>query len=93
MSRWFAPADEQGKMNLKLENKTALVSASTAGIGFAIALELARESTRVFVNRLTQTGFRPPSEPRGSGESRRLHLFALSRCSLRRRRASRRRRD
>lgn len=26
-------------MNLKFENKTALVSASTAGIGFAIALE------------------------------------------------------
>jgi NAD(P)-dependent dehydrogenase (short-subunit alcohol dehydrogenase family) len=42
-------------MNLELENKTALVSASTAGIGFAIALELAREGARVFVNGRTQT--------------------------------------
>ena len=37
-------------MNLKLDNKTALVTASTAGIGYAIALELAREGARVIVN-------------------------------------------
>ena len=54
MSRWFAPAGERGKLNLKFENKTALVSASTAGIGFAIVLELAREGARVFVNGRTQ---------------------------------------
>ena len=54
MSRLFAPAGERGKLNLKFENKTALVSASTAGIGFAIALELAREGARVFVNGRTQ---------------------------------------
>jgi NAD(P)-dependent dehydrogenase (short-subunit alcohol dehydrogenase family) len=41
-------------MNLKLDNKTAFVSASTAGIGFAIALELAREGARVFVNGRTE---------------------------------------
>jgi len=41
-------------LNLKFENKTALVSASTAGIGFAIALELAREGAWVFVNGRTQ---------------------------------------
>jgi NAD(P)-dependent dehydrogenase (short-subunit alcohol dehydrogenase family) len=55
MSRLFAPAGERGKLNLKFENKTALVSASTAGIGFAIALELAREGGAwVFVNGRTQ---------------------------------------
>ena len=37
-------------MNLKLENKLALVSGSTAGIGFAIAKSLAAESARVILN-------------------------------------------
>jgi NAD(P)-dependent dehydrogenase (short-subunit alcohol dehydrogenase family) len=37
-------------MNLKLENKLALVSGSTAGIGLAIARALAREGARVIVN-------------------------------------------
>ena len=37
-------------MNLKLTDKTALVSGSTKGIGFAIAAELAREGARVIVN-------------------------------------------
>ena len=37
-------------MNLKLADKTALVSGSTKGIGFAIAIGLAREGTRVIVN-------------------------------------------
>ena len=37
-------------MNLKLTDKTALVSASTKGIGFAIATGLAREGARVIVN-------------------------------------------
>src|ERR1022692_3272653 len=41
-------------MNLKLEDKTALVTGSTAGIGFAIALGLAREGARVIVNGRTQ---------------------------------------
>jgi len=41
-------------MNLKLNGKTALVSGSTAGIGYAIALGLAREGARVFVNGRTQ---------------------------------------
>src|ERR1035437_6034530 len=37
-------------MNLKLDDKAALVTGSTAGIGFAIALGLAREGARVIVN-------------------------------------------
>ena len=37
-------------MNLRLTDKTALVSASTKGIGFAIATGLAREGARVIVN-------------------------------------------
>jgi hypothetical protein len=37
-------------MNLQLENKLALVSGSTKGIGLAIATALAREWARVIVN-------------------------------------------
>src|SRR5207249_730135 len=41
-------------MNLQLENKIALVSGSTAGIGFAIAKALAAEGARVIVNGRTE---------------------------------------
>src|SRR2546430_7542606 len=37
-------------MNLKLTDKTALVSGSTKGVGFAIATGLVREGARVIVN-------------------------------------------
>jgi NAD(P)-dependent dehydrogenase (short-subunit alcohol dehydrogenase family) len=37
-------------MNLELTNKTALISGSTKGIGFAIACLLAKEGARVIVN-------------------------------------------
>ncbi len=41
-------------MDLQLEHKTALVSGSTAGIGFAIAEGLAREGVSVIVNGRTE---------------------------------------
>lgn len=41
-------------MDLKLTNKLALVTGSTAGIGFAIAESLAREGARVIVNGRTR---------------------------------------
>ena len=41
-------------MELELKNKLALVSGSTAGIGFAIAQTLAREGAMVIVNGRTQ---------------------------------------
>src|ERR1700679_4247153 len=41
-------------MNLELTDKTALVSGSTKGIGFAIASQLAAEGARVIVNGRTE---------------------------------------
>jgi len=41
-------------MDLQLENKTALVSGGTAGIGLAIAQELAREGARVVITGRSQ---------------------------------------
>jgi NAD(P)-dependent dehydrogenase (short-subunit alcohol dehydrogenase family) len=41
-------------MDLQLDNKLALVSGSTAGIGYATALSLAREGARVIVNGRSQ---------------------------------------
>jgi len=41
-------------MDLQLQGKRALVTGSTAGIGFATALSLAREEAKVVVNGRTQ---------------------------------------
>ncbi|HWC59035.1 MAG TPA: SDR family oxidoreductase [Verrucomicrobiae bacterium] len=41
-------------MDLNLKNKTAFISGSTAGIGFAIAERLAREGARVIINGRTE---------------------------------------
>jgi NAD(P)-dependent dehydrogenase (short-subunit alcohol dehydrogenase family) len=43
-------------MNLELINKTALISGSTKGIGFAIASQLATEGARVIVNGRSDKG-------------------------------------
>lgn len=43
-------------MDMKLKNRLALVSGSTAGIGYAIATTLASEGARVIVNGRTQAG-------------------------------------
>lgn len=43
-------------MDLQLTGKRALVTGSTAGIGFAIATELAREGAHVAINGRSQTG-------------------------------------
>jgi NAD(P)-dependent dehydrogenase (short-subunit alcohol dehydrogenase family) len=42
-------------MDLKLKDKTALISGSTAGIGYAIAAALAREGTTVILNGRSQS--------------------------------------
>ena len=41
-------------MDLQLKDKTALVTGSTAGIGFAIALRVAREGAEVIINGRTE---------------------------------------
>lgn len=43
-------------MDLQLAGKSAIITGSTAGIGFAIATELAREGVRVIINGRTLAG-------------------------------------
>jgi NAD(P)-dependent dehydrogenase (short-subunit alcohol dehydrogenase family) len=52
-------------MNLKLENKTALVTGSTKGIGFAIARTLAAEGANVIVNGRSEQTTRSAAEKIG----------------------------
>src|SRR5689334_10518766 len=57
-------------MNLQLENKTALVTGSTKGIGFAIARILASEGAAVIVNGRSSDSARMAAEkigPRARG--------------------------
>jgi NAD(P)-dependent dehydrogenase (short-subunit alcohol dehydrogenase family) len=53
-------------MNLLLENKTALVTGSTKGIGFAIARLLAAEGARVIVNGRTEKSTQAAAQKIGS---------------------------
>ncbi len=50
----LSPLSAPKNMNLELENKTALVTGSTAGIGLAIATSLAREGAAVIINGRTK---------------------------------------
>lgn len=45
-------------MDLKLKGKTAIVTGSTAGIGFAIAQALAEEGAKIIVNGRSESGVR-----------------------------------
>jgi NAD(P)-dependent dehydrogenase (short-subunit alcohol dehydrogenase family) len=58
-------------MDLQISGKLALVSGSTKGIGFAIALELAREGARVIIN-----GRRPEVVAAAVDRLRGLHPLA-----------------
>ena len=63
-------------MDLKLTNKLALVTGSTAGIGHAIAAALAREGAAVIVNGRSQAAVDDAVERLKSDTGRRVHGFA-----------------
>lgn len=54
-------------MNLELQNKTALITGSTKGIGFAIARGLAAEGVRVFLNGRSEATTQSAIERMGQG--------------------------
>jgi NAD(P)-dependent dehydrogenase (short-subunit alcohol dehydrogenase family) len=64
-------------MNLQLADKTALVSGSTKGIGFAIAAQLAAEGARVILNgRSEKTLSEAVEQLRRAAPNARLEVFA-----------------
>jgi NAD(P)-dependent dehydrogenase (short-subunit alcohol dehydrogenase family) len=64
-------------MNLQLENKLALVTGSTKGIGLAIATSLAREGARVIVNGRAEKSVNEAAEKiRKSVPAAKLEMFA-----------------
>jgi len=52
-------------MNLQIENKTALITGSTKGIGFAIARLLAEEGANVFLNGRSEASVKAAAEKIG----------------------------
>lgn len=52
--KFYGPSKEDKTMELNLQNKTALVSASSSGIGHAIAVRLAQEGAEVVLNGRTE---------------------------------------
>ena len=56
-----------GPMNLQLENKTALITGSTKGIGFAIAQALAAEGANVIVNGRSEDSTQAAARKIGGG--------------------------
>jgi NAD(P)-dependent dehydrogenase (short-subunit alcohol dehydrogenase family) len=63
-------------MNLQLENKTALITGSTKGIGFAIARALAAEGANVIVNGRTEESARNAAEKIGGNDARKARGIA-----------------
>ena len=65
-------------MNLELDGKKALITGSTAGIGFAIAKALAAEGARVIINGRTDTRVNEAiTSIRAEIPSAKLEAFAL----------------
>ena len=64
-------------MDLKLQDKSALISGSTKGIGFAIAALLAAEGARVIINGRTEAAVKEASDRiRGATPGARVDGFA-----------------
>jgi NAD(P)-dependent dehydrogenase (short-subunit alcohol dehydrogenase family) len=63
-------------MDLQLNDKLALVTGSTAGIGYAIALALAREGARVIVNGRTQAAVDEAAAHIAAASGNRVEGFA-----------------
>jgi NAD(P)-dependent dehydrogenase (short-subunit alcohol dehydrogenase family) len=64
-------------MNLQLTNKKALVTGSTAGIGFAIAKGLAKEGTEVYINgRTTERVESAIAKLKAETRNQNIHGFA-----------------
>jgi NAD(P)-dependent dehydrogenase (short-subunit alcohol dehydrogenase family) len=64
-------------MDLQLQNKSALVTGSTKGIGLAIATSLAREGARVIINGRAETSVaEAAAKIRASVPAAKLELFA-----------------
>lgn len=63
-------------MDLKLEGKTALVTGSTAGIGYAVAASLAHEGARVIVNGRTEQRVNDAVAKLGKGKAEAQGLTA-----------------
>jgi NAD(P)-dependent dehydrogenase (short-subunit alcohol dehydrogenase family) len=63
-------------MDLQLKSKLALVSGSTAGIGLAIATELAREGARVIINGRSQPSVDEAVTKLASASGNSIHGFA-----------------
>src|SRR5437773_8890904 len=71
-------------MDLQLKGKLALVTGSTAGIGFAIANQLAAEGARVIVNgRTPERVSEASAKIRGAHPAARLEEFAADLSSAR----------
>jgi len=70
-------------MDLQLEGKRAVISGSTAGIGYAIAEALAREGTQVVVNDGGNAFAQEVERKARSTRPRKSSMFSQRRVSIR----------